>query len=187
MCAPMACAALATEKSDRFETQVVAEAVMSSLQTEWDLILSMESEKESAELLHRCCPHVLHQVYRELMVTLEEERFSQTPRSLAMILAYMPSIINSSNIEQCFNTMADCIARSGKSDLGSMANLQAVHIRACAQKVCGHDGQGRAVVLDTCDWEGHEIRGLRPKLWQPQTFAGSLLSVSLIIGHHDHD
>ena len=175
-CAPMSCAALANRQTDRYDLQSTLKDVLQNLQAEWEMVLAMEAESDTGDLLRKACPHTLWQSYRELLVTLEEEKFRTGPRSLALIEAWIPRVNNSSNVEQCFGSLADAVRRSGKSDCGSLANMTSVHVRACHQKVCGGPGQGSRLSLSTEDFEGGEVRGLRPKLFQPQSFTGSPLS-----------
>ena len=54
-----------------------------------------------------------------------------------------------------------------------MTNLQAVQIRAYGHKIVGQEKQARGISLTGTDFEDCEIRGLRPKLFQPATFTGS--------------
>ena len=172
-CAPLCFAALADHSSTEYDVCQMQERVLESLKQEWELVLCMESDAQSAPLLRKLCPHTLWQSYREQMVVLEAEGWTRSKRFLEMCLAYAPPITSSANIEDSFASIQDAVNRSGKSDLGSLANIQAVHLRGCVQKMTGLPHQGRSVALNAADFEGPEIRGLRAKLFQPTSFSGS--------------
>ena len=166
---PLAFAALACPSSQRFDVEKVKEEVLIELQKEWELVLSSESEASTASCLHKTSPQTKWQSYRELMTLLELSEWKVTNKMLAMVEAWIPRLNSSANIEDIFCTMVDCISRSTKTDLASMSNLQAVHIRAYQQKLVGQDHQARGISLTGTDFEGCEIRGLRTKLFQPRT------------------
>ena len=172
-CLPYSAGALVAPTSDRYNLEAVRNKVMEDIKQEWEMALSMEMDQEASCLLHRLCPQVLWQSYRELACTVEQENFRCSDRLQALIMAWLPLINSSANVEDCFSAMADAVARSGKTDVGSMCNLQSVHIRACCQRMADGENQGRAVHLSSHDFEGNEIRGLRPRLFLPATFSGS--------------
>ena len=72
--------------------------------------------------------------------------------------------------------MADAVQRTGKTDTGSLPNLQCVHIRGTNQKMTGGENQGYGLSLEANDFEGPEVRGIKPKLFLPSSFTGSSLS-----------
>ena len=173
-CAPLAFAALATYESNHYNVQETQQRLLDSLRIEWELVLSMEGDCSTALLLKKLCPHTGWQCYRELMVTFESESWSLTPRSVEMCVAWAPRVTSSANVEDAFASMEDAVRRSGKSDLGSLTNLQAVHLRSVVHNMTGQEHQGHTVSLGAADFEGPEVRGLRAKLFQPTSFSGSV-------------
>ena len=170
---PVLCAGLACPSSSRFDVETVKAAILTELQMEWELVLSSETEPHTATVLHRTCAQTKWQCYRELMTVLEMDDWKLSDRSLSLIQAWLPALNSSANIEDIFNSMADSISRSTKTDMASMTSLQAVQIRAYQQKLVGLPTQPKGVQLTGTDFEGHEIRGLKPKLFQPASFTGS--------------
>lgn len=181
LCAPNAFACLACSKSERYDVQDLQKKVLKTLKAEWEMLLCLEQDAEGSVLVHRLCPQTRWQSYRELMVTFERESWKVTPWSVDMVLSWFPQVNCSSNVEDSFNSMADACSRAGKNGLASMANLQALHIRSVNQKMTGKSFQPSAVELETEDWEGAEVRGLRPKMFQPSTFAGSSSEEGVIV------
>ena len=181
LCAPNAFACLACTKSERYDLHDVQTKVLKALKTEWEMLLCLEQDAEGSVLLHRLCPQTTWQSYRELMVTFERESWQLTPWSVDMVLAWFPQVNCSSNIEDSFNTMQDACNRGGKSGVSSMANLQALHIRSVTQKMTGKSFQPASVELTTEDWEGPEVRGLKPKMFQPSTFQGSSSEEGVVV------
>ena len=181
LCAPNAFACLACSKSERYDVQDLQKKVLKTLKAEWEMLLCLEQDAEGSVLVHRLCPQTRWQSYRELMVTFERESWKVTPWSVDMVLSWFPQVNCSSNVEDSFNSMADACSRAGKNGSASMANLQALHIRSVNQKMTGKSFQPSAVELETEDWEGAEVRGLRPKMFQPSTFAGSSSEEGVIV------
>ena len=181
-CAPLSSGALLSPQSDRFDAQQVSKEVMRALKEEWELVLALEAEEQTQTLLARLCPYTLSQCYREIATCLEHENWTLSERGCCLIGAYLPKISSSANVEDSFSTMADAVSRTGKSDCGSLPNLQCVHIRGVNQKMTGCDSQGQNISLDACDFEGPEIRGIKPKLFLPSSFnAGSFYGTSSIL------
>ena len=175
-CSPMSFGSLICPNSQRFDVKATVASVLVSLRNEWEFVLASENDKQACEVLRKVCPQTLWQSYRVLMSVLEQESWAITSRSAAMIEAWIPRVNGSACVEDLFNSMSDCVARSTKTDMAGMANLQAVQIRACGQKVTGGEGQPRGVKLCGSDFESPEIRGLRSKLFSPATFTGSILA-----------
>ena len=180
-CLPYSAAGLLTPESDRFEAQSVKTSIMNDIRHEWEMTVSMEAEAEASTIIHRQCPQTLWQSYREIGATAEQEGFVCSQRLCALVNAWLPNINSSANVEDSFAAMADAVARSGKADLGSLCNLQAVHIRSTNQKMTDGDGEGCGIHLASHDFEGNEIRGLRPRLFLPASFNGSAWTCCLYI------
>ena len=173
---PLQFAGLACPTSSRCHVGNAKAKIMQELQHEWELVISAESDTQAAATLHRTCPQVRWQCYRELMTLFEQEEWQLSSRALALVQAWIPKLNSSANVEDIFNSMADSISRSTKTDLASMSNLQAVQIRAYQQKIIGEEHQARGIELKSHDFEGCEVRGLRTKLFLPSSFTGSNLS-----------
>ena len=176
----MSFAALVCPNSSRCELRGTVATVLQSLRTEWEMVLSAESDAEAADLFKKSCPQCTWQCYRELMTTLEAEDWIVSSRSAALVEAWIPRVNGSCNIEDIFQTMADTINRGTRTEMASLPSLQAVQIRACQQKLVGNLGQPRGIQLSGSDYEGAEVRGLKAKLFQPTSFTGrSLVRICL--------
>ena len=182
-CLPYSAAALIAPESDHYDAQNVKNEVLQEVRREWEMTTSMEADPEASSILHRSCPQTLWQSYREIAVTAEQENYLCNDRLASLVTAWLPNINSSANVEDSFAAMQDAVARSGKADLGSLCNLQAVHIRSTNQKMTAGENRGYGISLSSHDFEGNEIRGLRPRLFLPASFNGStwtcLLSSSI--------
>ena len=146
--------------------------VLQALKCEWSVVLECEQAASLAKKLLESCPYTLHQTYREIMTALESSGWKGQGMARDVIQAWMPSINGSCNIEDLFSNMADSVARSSKRDCGSLANLQAVTIRALGLK-CDGPQQGTGVCLEPQDYEGSTVRGLKSSCWSPASCPSS--------------
>ena len=170
--APLSFAALACPGSDRYDVDDTKNYVLSELQKEWEFVLTAENDRSAADILKKCCQQTHWQAYRELMCTLEEEDWKLNDRTMEMIVAWIPRLNGSANIEDLFNTIADSVNRSTKTDLASLPSLQTVQIRAASQKLVGGPGQATGIEVTGSEFEGPEVRGIRSKLFSPSSFTG---------------
>ncbi|CAE7037809.1 unnamed protein product, partial [Symbiodinium sp. CCMP2456] len=150
---------LLTESTKVPDLEAVQATVLQALEFEWATVLSMEQNKVTADLLHKLCPHVLWQVYRETLVGLETDGFklSQTVRDLVM--GWFPRLSFSANIEDQFAAMQDNVRRGSKGGSAGITNLSTVGVKALYAKMLDGDGQATSVRLQDNDWEGTTVRG----------------------------
>ena len=172
-CAPYIAGGLLNPRWQCFDESKTVQDILLQCQQEWEMVLAMESQEETALLLSRLTPQCQWQAYRELLCTMEEASWTLSERVKAMVASWIPMVNSSANVEDAFNSMADAVARSSKTTTASLPNLQAVHVRACRQNMCGEAHQGRCVDLEAADWEGAEVRGLKAKLFAPTSYVGS--------------
>ena len=169
-CAPYICGGLLNPHWERMNQQKTTEHILSEAQREWEMIICMESQEDSSNLLQKMTPQCRWQSYRETLTCLEMADWQVTDRVRGILQAYLPKINGSANVEDSFNSMEDCVRRSGKSDSGSLPNMQAVHMRATKKNMCGQRNQGQSIELHAGDFEGAEVRGIRPKLFSPSSY-----------------
>ena len=145
--------------------------ILQELRNEWTMVLEMEQDLQSAELLHAHCRYVRNQSFRELMGILEKHRYQWTGEVENTILAWYPRLQSSSNLENLFSDMESAIRRSGRSDAGSLSNLMAVAIRGLSHRMQNDPACGVPVVLENDDFQGPEVQALKPKIWTPASAA----------------
>ena len=168
-------AVLLCKSSDRFDVKAVSSMVMQSMKDEWSMILSLEKDGSTQALLHQHCPHVKWQSFREVMTAAESAKYECNDDLQSLLAAWHPAVQSSSNCEDIFNEVQDCIKRSGKADAGSLANMAAVSIRGCHRK-CEGTEMLRGVVLKSEDFEGNHVRGLKQSIYKPEACPASLLA-----------
>ncbi|OLP72915.1 hypothetical protein AK812_SmicGene48034 [Symbiodinium microadriaticum] len=182
--APASSAGLLLTESARVPSlNDVQSQILQTLELEWATVLSMESRTSSAELLHKLCPHVLWQVYRETLVGLEAEQFKLTQAVRDLVVAYYPRLSFSANVEEQFASMQDAVRRGSKGGTAGITNLSTVGIKALYSKLLDGPDQATSVKLQDSDWEGTTVRGLKQKLFQPETFTGRVLPVITNFGY----
>ena len=150
--------------------------VLQAFKEEWEVVMEMEASASTSKLLHRLAPHVLWQVYRELACFLEQCSWQIVPEARNLIESWFPKLSFSANIEEQFNQMQDACKRGNKSQAAPMSNLSAVAVRSLSHGLLDGDGQAPSIKLADTDWEGSSIRGLKQKIFQPETFTGSFLA-----------
>ena len=141
--------------------------ILEELKNEWRMVLEMEKDTQSAELLHTHCRYVLNQSFRELMGILEKHAYKWTQQVEETIMAWYPRLQSSANLESLFSDMESAIRRSGRSDAGSLSNLMAVAIRGLGHRMQNDSACGVPVVLANEDFQGPEVQALKPKIWTP--------------------
>ena len=153
-------------------TDQVFKALTEQLLREWQLVVSMESEKASSDLLALLCPYTRFQPYRDLCSCLEIFMTNHTPDTKAslldMVAAYFPKFAYSSNVEQLFSHVQDSVNRSQKPDLGSMSNIMAVALRAVDQRLSPKSDLEHIQLLAE-DWDGKATRALKHRMWTPSS------------------
>ena len=146
--------------------------LVSKLLEEWRLVLLMESEQDSSECLGMLCPYTRYQPYRDLCTCLEMYEAKKAPETrqhlVNMASAYFPAIAYSSNVEQVFSHIQDSVNRAQKPDMGSMANLMSVALRAVEHRVSANSTMEH-VRIQPEDWDGKATRGLKAKIWSPSS------------------
>ena len=166
--------ALLCPSSDIFSLSSVCSDVLGNMKREWGLVLQLEARASSQHVLKTHCPHSNWQSYREVMTYAEVEGYQLTEPLKLFLAAWNPSIQGSSLCEDSFAEMQDSIRRSNKSDSGSLANLSAVAIRACHKKVAANE-KISGVTLRSEDWEGNQVRSLKPAVFRPDGCPSSSL------------
>ena len=177
---PASIACLALEDSDLPDMVSIQKEVLQKCQQEWAIVLSLEKTSHGSKLLQEWCPYTRFQVYRELMVSLESKKWLLDPDVKDRIRSYFPRWGCSANAEDVFNAMGDAVARSGKSDIGSLNNLQVTAIRSL-YRACDKEGECQSVQVTGSDWEGPEIRNLKQSIYQCNNWSGSCSSAILAV------
>ena len=151
--------------------------ITSRLWMEWQLVISMESDKASADLLALLCPYTRFQPYRDLCSSLELFMENKTrplqEALLDMVAAYFPRFAYSANVEQLFSHVQDSVNRASKPDLGSMSNIMAVALRGVEHRLTANS-EAEHIQIRPEDWEGKATRALKHKIWTPSTARPSL-------------
>ena len=181
--APQSAACLLSTSIGRPENKQVEAEVLKALQCEWSVVLECEQTKNSARKLMEHCPYTLTQAYREILTGLESSDWKCQGAAKDVVQAWFPCVNGSRNIEDLFSNMADSVSRSSKRDCGSLANLQAVTIRALSSK-CDGPQQAAGVHLEAADYEGATVRGIKRSCWSPASCPSSYWKeqVDVLIG-----
>ena len=170
LCPTKAAALLATDDGR------VIKQLMDELQEEWELILKMETQLETKLLLHSKCLYVGYQQTREVLSSLAQSNYNLTPSVRSLLLAWHPQIQSSANLESIFGDLSSAIKRTGRSETASLPNMMAVGVRALHHRFQSEDEAGEPIHLDSGDWEGKEVAGLKAKLWCPSSAAPCTLT-----------
>ncbi|CAE7691295.1 unnamed protein product, partial [Symbiodinium necroappetens] len=133
------------------------------LREEWELVLHLEAATDTAVLKKQRCSYTEQQIYRELMTQLEVHSFQSCPAVEDLIRSWYPPLAFSANCETCFNCLEDDVKRGQKSQGLSLTGLQALAIRSVQHRVLSAENSASKVSLTDEDWEGNEIRGLKPE------------------------
>ncbi|CAE7225019.1 unnamed protein product [Symbiodinium sp. CCMP2592] len=172
--APASSACLSLKESATVpDVKAVQARVLTDMENEWATVLNMEQQKSTGELLHKLCPHVLWQVYRESMVAVEADAFKLTQTVRDLVLGWYPRLSFSANVEDQFAAMQDSVRRGSKGGSAGITNLNTVGVKALYSKLLDGDNQATSVKLQDSDWEGTTVRALKQKLFQPESFTGS--------------
>lgn len=139
------------------------------LQEEWQLVLDLEAATDTAVLKKQHCSYTEHQVYRELMTQLEVHGWKSCPAVHDLIRSWYPPLAFSANCETCFNALEDDIKRGQKSQGLSLTGLQALAIRSVQNRLLSADNTASKITLADADWEGNEVRGLKAKMFHPDS------------------
>ncbi|CAE7299579.1 unnamed protein product, partial [Symbiodinium sp. KB8] len=126
---------LLKESTEVPDLEAVQAKVLQALEFEWATVLSMEQNKNTADLLHKLCPHVRWQVYRETMVGLETDAFKVTQTVRDLVMAWYPRLSFSANIEDQFAAMQDSVRRGSKGGAAGITNLNTVGVKALYAKM----------------------------------------------------
>ena len=180
-CTPSCSAALLLTTSRVPCLSQLQQDIRCRLKEDWQLVLEMESSAAGATTLHRLCPQTKWQVFREICVVLESNEYKTTQEVLSVIEAWFPRLAFSANIEDQFSSMEDIVKRGNRSQMNSMPNLCATAVRSLYHKLLDGPGQAKSVKLTDADWEGSTVRGLKQKLFQPDTFTGSNPSSTVVV------
>ena len=148
--------------------------IMSDMRQEWKWILQVEESSQMNAILRKWCPFLAHYQVREIHSVLMEEKWSFSERSKQLLLSWFPKYSFSSNIEDLFNSLEDGLRRGVKNNKTSLSNMQCIAIRSLQHKLAdGHSA--RTIELQSEDFEGNEIRAIKPRIWRPDSYAGSPL------------
>ena len=141
-------------------------AVLRQLKLTWQVILDMESDAELQENLRALCPHTQFQAVRELLTAAEQHNFGSIP--VELLEAWFPSWSWSANIEQLFQHVEDSVSRTAKQDQATLPGTLSVAVR-CMLRRLAVESEIQPVQLEEDDWEGAEVRHLKPKIWSPSS------------------
>ena len=145
--------------------------IMCRMQRTWRMVLAMEGSEDGNRILKQGCPHTRFVVFRETMSLLEEEHWQLNERTKALLCSWHPPVSMSANIEKIFNNMEDSCRRSSKNHTSCMSNLQCLAIRSVSQQMTSSTCGPTGVKLQQEDWEGKQIRGIKPSVWRTEAFS----------------
>ena len=170
--AKLALLVLPDDGAEHYQKQV-QERVLQECQKEWQTILALEEHPVMNNVLKKLCPHTRFRCLREPLTCLEQHSFKMSDDVREMILAWHPKVSHSANVEGVFNGLEDTVKRAMKSNNPSLPNIQCSAIRAVHRKLCQGDASPQGVALAPPDFEGQEIRNIRPNVFKPESFQGS--------------
>ena len=165
LCPTKAAGLLATEDPS------IVKQLMEELREEWELIIKMEMQLETKQLLHTRCLWVGYQQTREVLSCAAKNNYRMTPEMKSLLHAWHPQTQGSANLETIFADLSSAIKISGRSDCGSLANMMAVCIRGLHHRFTPDHEAAEPIQLESSDWEGREIPGLKAKIWCPSSAA----------------
>lgn len=154
---------------DTTESQADAdlqERIKQEMRNEWALVLEMEDDAASREILYKACPWVSYQCFREVPTFLSEREWKLDGPGRELLEAWHPKIGMSANVEDIFASIQDSVLRSSKNNEAAMCNLQCCAIRSFQNRMCGDDGPS-TIEMKSEDFEGASVRGIKSKIWQP--------------------
>ena len=166
--APQSAAALLADSAAEGNLLHLKAKVACLLKAEWEVVMECEASINFSRSLHQEAPHTLWQVYREVLSGLESASWRWDGQAGKLLQSWFPTINGSNNVEDVMSSLQDSIRRSSKRDCGSLANLNAVSIRAVAGKTDG-ENQASGISLDAGDYEGPSIRGLKSGCFSPSS------------------
>ena len=171
-------AALLVETLEGSREQQVQQRIQVEMREEWTMIVLMENNAQHKDLLHKACPFLGYYHVREIYEALAQDGWKLGERSRGVLAAWYPKFGFSSNVEDIFSNIEDSCRRGSKNNTANCSNLQCISIRALNRTVCKNDRKEDGptpVHLSSEDFEGSEVRSLKPKLWKPDSFVSRLL------------
>ena len=165
-------AALLLQTPDFPRLSSTQQEILDRMRETWQMILELEEGEETNPMLKACCGHTRFFSFRETMTLMEEEGWEMNARTRALLHAWHPGLSMSANIEQIFNRMEDCAKRSSKNAGSCLPNLQCLAIRSVMHQVTRGERGCKGVNLETEDFEGKQIRNIRPSVWRPESLVG---------------
>ena len=170
---PAKLALLVLDPAEEPSVKIVQNKVLMECRKEWETILSLEENANLNGVLRQLCPHTRYRCLREPLTCLEQTDFVVTEDAKLMILAWYPKVAHSANVEGIFNSLEDTIKRSMKSNNPSLPNIQCSAIKAVNHKLCQGENAASSISLGPPDFEGNEIRCIRPSVFRPESYQGS--------------
>ena len=143
--------------------------VLKELEAEWTMVVSLEAHPASAAELQQHCGFTVFQNYREVMTVCEKHGWKEHDEVASIMRSWFPEVAWSSNVESLFSEMSAAVKKSGQSDLGSVANLMSVGIRGLTRRICIQEDAPESLKLDKDDWSGHQVSGLKSKMFTPSS------------------
>ncbi|CAE7403147.1 hemA [Symbiodinium sp. CCMP2592] len=175
---PHQAAALLAECDGGSAEQDTKNSILQAMKLEWGMVTEAENSMKFHRLMQSSCPHTKFVYYREVMSCFEKEGWVLNTSTEAFLRGWFPGLSSSCNVEQCFNHMEDSIKRASKANTASLANVQCLGIRAVANKICKGEKAAQAVNLSPEDFEGNEVRAIKPKVWRADTYINSTSAYS---------
>ena len=169
---PSKAAALVLDASENQEKLFVQKQIAQEMQAEWNLVLKMEDDKAAREILYKACPWVGYHCFREVNLFMQQNEWKVNESVKQLLLAWHPKVGGSSNVEDVFASIQDSVLRSTKNNESAMCNLQCCAIRSFQKRMCTQDGP-KTVSLESADFEGTNVRGIKPKIWHPNSASSS--------------
>ncbi|CAE7358907.1 hemA, partial [Symbiodinium sp. CCMP2592] len=162
--------ALLVDTKESRDDAKVQEEIQQEMKREWDLVLEMEDDAASRNILYKACPWVGYQCFREVPTFLSERAWKLDGAGRELLEAWHPKVGMSANVEDIFASIQDSVLRSSKNNDSAMCNIQCCAIRSFQKRMCGDDGPS-TTDLRSEDFEGASVRGIKPKIWQPAAAA----------------
>ena len=164
--APACAAALLSPGDEQSSTK---DKVLSSMRSEWETVLLMESKARTNSLLKDRCRFTDFQNFRELHTMMEQTQYQITDSARSLIESWHPPFSWSANLESVFADVQSAIKRTSRSEGTSMQSMMSLAVRSLDRRVCTDDASPSPMSLDPDDFLGKQTASLKQKIWCPDS------------------
>ncbi|CAE7211126.1 unnamed protein product, partial [Symbiodinium sp. KB8] len=158
-----ACAAALLSPGD--ENSSTKEKVLSSMRSEWQTVLHMESTTATNCLLKDRCKFTDFQNFREIHTMMEQSEYAVTDAARSLLESWHPPFAWSANLESVFADVQSAIKRTCSSEQTSMQSMMSLAVRSLDRRVCTDDASPTPMTLEPNDFLGKQTANLKQKIW----------------------